>query len=292
MMKKQLPLSTVSFALGCSLLGLGGCAVPWATVPQPSPPAVDATPKPVATTSPTPAPLDSPPQAEQEETYKQGLAKAESAENISRSALTVDDWRLVVVRWQQAVQLLKSLPKSSPYASLAREKVPQFEQKLAVANKKVAQAQGQSDRDLGSVASAVPFTVGSADGQRAESGQIFRAPIKRRAGGTPIIDVLFNGNQTFEMIVDTGASSTVITGAMAEALGVQFVGKTKVNTASQAGVEIPLAYVRSIAVGQARIEDVIVAVGNEALPIGLLGHDFFSDYDVTVKRDVVEFRQR
>ena len=107
-----------------------------------------------------------------------------------------------------------------------------------------------------------------------------------------MIDVLFNGNQTFEMIVDTGASSTVITGAMAEAMGVRFVGKTKVNTASQAGVEIPLAYVRSIAVGQAVIEDVVVAVGNEALDIGLLGHDFFSDYDVTVKRDVVEFRKR
>ena len=35
--------------------------------------------------------------------------------------------------------------------------------------------------------------------------KVFQAKIKRRAGGTPVIDVVFNGNKTFEMIVDTGA---------------------------------------------------------------------------------------
>jgi hypothetical protein len=40
------------------------------------------------------------------------------------------------------------------------------------------------------------------------------------------------------------------------------------------------------------VKGVVVAIGNSALDIGLLGHDFFADYDVTVKRDVVEFRQR
>jgi len=37
------------------------------------------------------------------------------------------------------------------------------------------------------------------------------SPIKRRASGTPVINVTFNGTQQFEMIVDTGASGTVIT---------------------------------------------------------------------------------
>ncbi|MGF1676550.1 MAG: hypothetical protein ACFCUV_23155, partial [Rivularia sp. (in: cyanobacteria)] len=37
---------------------------------------------------------------------------------------------------------------------------------------------------------------------------VFSSPIKRRVGGTPIIDVTFNGQQQFEMIVDTGASGT------------------------------------------------------------------------------------
>mgnify|MGYP002776997902 CR=1 FL=1 len=289
MLKKPIP-AAVAFGLCVGLTT--GCTPPSATV-QPTPaPEASATPKPVATTAP-PAPVV-PTQAEQEDVYKQGLAKAESATNISKSALTEDDWRLVVVRWQQAVQLLKSLPATSPYRTLAQGKVAQFERQLAIATKKVAQAQTARDRsgDLSAIGNAMPLNVTSASAPTTGAGQIFRAPIKRRAGGTPVIDVLFNGNQTFEMIVDTGASSTVITGAMAEAMGVRFVGKTKVNTASQAGVEIPLAYVRSIAVGQAVIEDVVVAVGNEALDIGLLGHDFFSDYDVTVKRDVVEFRKR
>ncbi|MHC5830812.1 MAG: retroviral-like aspartic protease family protein, partial [Nostoc sp.] len=46
---------------------------------------------------------------------------------------------------------------------------------------------------------------------------VFTAPIKRRIGGTPIVEVTFNGQQKFEMIVDTGASGTVITQEMADA---------------------------------------------------------------------------
>ena len=44
---------------------------------------------------------------------------------------------------------------------------------------------------------------------------VFRVPIKRRSGKTPVIDVTFNGNQVFEMILDTGASGTLITQQMA-----------------------------------------------------------------------------
>jgi predicted aspartyl protease len=123
-------------------------------------------------------------------------------------------------------------------------------------------------------------------------GQVFQAMIKRRSGGTPVIDVTFNGSQTFEMIVDTGASGTVITSRMAASLGLAVVGKAYVNTASQRGVEVPLAYVDSIAVGAAQVRGVTVAIGGDALEVGLLGHDFFDNYDVTVRRDVVEFRVR
>jgi predicted aspartyl protease len=121
---------------------------------------------------------------------------------------------------------------------------------------------------------------------------VYRAPIKRRAGGTPVIDVTFNGTQTFEMIVDTGASGTVITPEMARLLNVQVVGKTKVNTASQTGVEVALGYVDSIAVSGAVVKEVVVAIGPGALDVGLLGHDFFENFDVTVKQDVVEFKRR
>ena len=120
----------------------------------------------------------------------------------------------------------------------------------------------------------------------------FRAPIKRRIGGTPIIDVTFNGKQRFEMIVDTGASGTVITQQMARLLGVTTVGKAKANTASAQSVEFPIGYVDSIEAGGVKIKKVAVAIAGSELQNGLLGHDFFGNYDITIKSDVVEFRPR
>ncbi|MDO4929490.1 MAG: retropepsin-like aspartic protease, partial [Corynebacterium sp.] len=61
--------------------------------------------------------------------------------------------------------------------------------------------------------------------------QVFQAKIKRRAGGTPVIDVVFNGNKTFEMILDTGASGTLISQRMATALGVRPVRTVRAGIA-------------------------------------------------------------
>ncbi|MEM7580537.1 MAG: retropepsin-like aspartic protease [Cyanobacteria bacterium P01_A01_bin.80] len=120
----------------------------------------------------------------------------------------------------------------------------------------------------------------------------FRAPIKRRIGGTPIIDVTFNDKQRFEMIVDTGASGTVITQKMARLLGVITVGKAKANTASAQSVEFPIGYVDSMEAGGVKIKQVAVAIAGSELQNGLLGHDFFGNYDITIKSNVVEFRPR
>jgi predicted aspartyl protease len=120
--------------------------------------------------------------------------------------------------------------------------------------------------------------------------QVFTVPIKRRVGGTPIIEVTFNGRRRFEMIVDTGASGTVITQEMANALGVATVGKAKANTASSKAVEFPIGYIDSMEVSGVIVNKVAVAIAGLELETGLLGHDFFGNYDLTIKRDVVEFR--
>ncbi|MCC3405710.1 MAG: retroviral-like aspartic protease family protein [Microcoleus sp. PH2017_10_PVI_O_A] len=121
--------------------------------------------------------------------------------------------------------------------------------------------------------------------------KVFQAKIKRRAGGTPVIDVVFNGNKTFEMIVDTGASGTLITQRMAAALGVRRVGTARAGIADGSIVEFPIGVVRSIRVGGAAIQNVEVAIAKQ-MEIGLLGHDFFGNYDVKIKKDVVEFYVR
>jgi|SRR6476469_5322541 len=118
--------------------------------------------------------------------------------------------------------------------------------------------------------------------------EVFQAQIKRRQGGTPIIDVTFNGQHTFEMIFDTGASQTTITPPMAAALKLVPVGVEKAKVASGEILEFPVGRVNSLAVGGAVISDSMVSVG----PVPLLGQNFFGDYDVTIKQKVVEFRIR
>jgi predicted aspartyl protease len=121
--------------------------------------------------------------------------------------------------------------------------------------------------------------------------KVFQAKIKRRDAGTPVIDVVFNGNKTFEMIVDTGASGTLITQRMASVLGVRPVRTARAGIADGSVVEFPLGMVRSIGVGGAVIQNVEVAIAKQ-MQIGLLGHDFFGNYDVKIKKDVVEFYVR
>jgi predicted aspartyl protease len=120
---------------------------------------------------------------------------------------------------------------------------------------------------------------------------IIRIPIKYRAGGTPVIDVKFNGSQTFEMLVDTGATGTVITPDMAAALGVEQTGTAIVGTASAREVEMPLGIVESIDVGGVKIQDVTVGI-SDALDLGLLGQDLLAQYDITIRNETIEFHTR
>jgi predicted aspartyl protease len=247
-----------------------------------------------------------PPHVNQIDPYKSALDKADSARNIAASAQGKDDWILVISRWQQAIQLMQSVPSSSPYRAFVPSKLAEYQRGLSTAKQQAARSDEVPDSELtlppDSQASnhaparrqePVSSQTSSASSNTASTaGRVYRARIKRREGGTPVIDVTFNGRQTFEMIVDTGASGTVITQNMASALGVRVIGKAKVDTASDRGVEVPLAFVKSISVGGASVKGIVVAIGNSALEVGLLGHDFFGDYDVTVKRDVVEFRSR
>jgi predicted aspartyl protease len=242
--------------------------------------------KPTASTAPKGPPPES---------YSRALDKADSARNITLTARSQDDWNLVASQWQQAVQLMKSVPKANPYYARAQAQAGDYQRQMASAQTKASRTNATGDNLVDSRLGADPL---KSQGQiatemaaiEANKGRVFQVPIKRRAGGTPVIDVLFNGSQSFEMIVDTGASGTVITPQMASSLGVSVVGQAKVNTASDRGVTVALAQVSSIAVGAAMVKDVTVAIGGDALEIGLLGHDFFVNYEVTIKRDVVEFR--
>jgi predicted aspartyl protease len=123
------------------------------------------------------------------------------------------------------------------------------------------------------------------------SDGVFRARIKRRIAATPVIEVTFNNQQSFEMIVDTGASGSLITRNMAQALQIRPVGVMNAGIADGRVVQFPVGVVRSMAVNGLITQNMQVAIAPQ-MEIGLLGHDFFGNYDLKIKRDVVEFYPR
>jgi predicted aspartyl protease len=264
----------------------------------------------------------------QPSTFELGLDKAASADVISQSAQSTEDWNLVVTQYQDAIALMKQVDRQSPYFPSAQDNIIQYQRRIKYAQQQaysrkepppqvVTQVQASKAQPSkivlvvpqpSTTAAILPKTqqpttnnqqpttnnqqqvFAAPTTQQRNEAVVFVAPIKRRVGGTPIIDVTFNGNQQFEMILDTGASGTVITQGMANALRIVPFGKAKANTASAKAVEFPIGYVNSIEVGGVTVKKIPVAIAGTELETGLLGHDFFGDYEITIKRDAVEFR--
>ncbi len=237
----------------------------------------------------------------QPSSFDLALDKADSASSISQSAQSSDDWQLVASQWQDAIALMQTLPSNSPYKAIAKTKITEYQQRLIHAQQQANHiTPSKSDRATANIPDPAPLQDSPAvdievppPSVEPQYPLMFQAAIERRIGGTPVIYVTFNGDRKVEMIVDTGASGTVLTQATADALGLVPVAKAKANTASAKAVEFPIGYVNSIQVGGAVVKDVPVAIAPASvLETGLLGHDFFGNYDVTIRRDVVEFRPR
>lgn len=228
--------------------------------------------------------------------FQQAIDRATSAVNISQNARSQDDWGLVASRWRQAIALLQAVPSSSANYAQAQAKITEYQSNLTYAEQQASQTIASSGgtsviRPTSPASSSITRRSESSVSEPSDTSS-FRAPIIGRAGGTPIVSVNFNGGQSFPMILDTGASGTVITPAMASSLGVEPVGETSVSTASARNVTFDLGYVDSMELGGIVIQDVLVAVSNPELELGLLGNDFFGNYDVTIREDHVEFNPR
>lgn len=280
--------------------------VPVATAPTPSP----AT-RPPVKSSPIATPIKQP-TIDPKQAYDRAMDAAYSAETIGESAQSAGDWQLAIARWQEAIGLLKKVPSSSSYHAIAQPKIAQYQRNLGVAQQKatrpgsstpskteipispgaVFEPSSPTPSPTPNAKTSATSIPGATPKTSTDEQGVFTAPIKRRQRGTPVIDVTFNGTQTFEMVVDTGASGTVITQAMAKSLKIVPDGAVTANTASAKGVTFRTGIVDSIAVDGAVAQKVRVAIGGAELEMGLLGQDFFSQYDVSLKQEVVEFHRR
>lgn len=265
--------------------------------PTPIAPTTTSSPVDTPLASPTPIATASTPQLTAKEAYERAIDAAYSAASIAQSAQSSDDWQLVINRWQDAIELLKEVPSSSSYHALAQRKLSEYQRNLGIAQQQAKRPNSSAGSTVASVpqgfipldSSPTPETTTKTN---TVNPQVFKAPIKRRVGQIPVIDVLFNGAQTFEMIVDTGASGTVITEEMANRLRVEPTGEVSADTASARGVKFRTGEVQSITVGGMVAKEVNVAIAGSDLDLGLLGQDFFGNYDIWIKQDAVEFHRR
>jgi predicted aspartyl protease len=115
---------------------------------------------------------------------------------------------------------------------------------------------------------------------------VIRLKIKKRYASTPVVDVSFNG-QSFEMIFDTGASSTLITQSMANALNIQPTGYREVVIADGSMLKLPVTAIKKVSAGGMASRNLEVTIADKA-DVGLLGHDFFGNYDIKIKRHEIE----
>ncbi|MGD1851951.1 MAG: TIGR02281 family clan AA aspartic protease [Cyanophyceae cyanobacterium] len=257
----------------------------------------------------TPAPAKALPNAGNEtgDTYEFALNKAYSAAILSQSARAMSDWEFVVSRWQEAINLLQTIEGSDERAS---KKIAEYSKNLAYAQQRASQIPQapkpiriqQTPARTASAANApsrnpVPPSAprGAAPSQSSSapatqsSAAVTKVPIRKRFGGIPIIVVQING-QGFPMMVDTGASTTVVTQAMANVLGLEPVGSVRANTPSQQGVVFQVARLSRVKVGGLEAQNLRAAIA-PTMEVGLLGQNFFGAYDVTITRSEVIFRR-
>jgi predicted aspartyl protease len=275
-----LMLKFSNFLTAIALLSLSACTIEQTTTPPPKPaPVASAVPK--ASTKPAPVAKD--------ENYQLALDSAASAKSISQSAQSPDDWQLVVSRWKQAIAHLKKVPKTDKNHKAANQKLASFAEQRSKAQ---AKADGIGKEKISTLDAGLTVDRRLSEAELAanyeNTKRVYQIPIKYRKSRIPVIDVTFNGGQTYEMMVDTGASGTLITAEMAENLGGEVLGTARVGTASGVA-QMQVMKIGSISVAGRAIRDVPVTVG--PLDVGLLGHDFFGECNITIKQDTIEFGQ-
>ncbi len=177
--------------------------------------------------------------------------------------------------WAQAIRIVDLMIQANP--SQANE-LRHYRQQL--------QQMGQTPRPTQPPAAPAPVTR--------PSSILGVVPIQRRQNGIPVIKAKFNRRVEFEMLVDSGASMTVITREIAAALAItpaNVIDNVRFNTAN-GQVELPIVYVGNITVGGLELQQIPVAVAGPEMSIGLLGQDFLQQFDVSLRRNHIEFHLR
>jgi Tfp pilus assembly protein PilF len=128
-----------------------------------------------------------------------------------------------------------------------------------------------------------------------QKNDLIRVPIKYSHHGIPVIEVRFNGQYTFDMMLDTGAGRTLISAKMAAIMGVRTTGQSWGTMADGRSVQMGDGWVQSIGVGASEndcengvVKDLRVFIC-DADTEGLLGQNFLMNYDLRIFARTIEF---
>jgi predicted aspartyl protease len=129
---------------------------------------------------------------------------------------------------------------------------------------------------------------------REEAGaqSVTSIPFKLATLEKPLINlpVFVNGRGPFQFFLDTGASRTTLSFALARKLGIVAIGDRS-GTGAGGRIKMLSATVDSLALGKASISDAAVSVGDflgnfdsaiDTKFYGIIGNDFLSRYEVTI----------
>jgi clan AA aspartic protease (TIGR02281 family) len=112
-----------------------------------------------------------------------------------------------------------------------------------------------------------------------------------------IVEALLNRQVSVPLMLDTGATYTVLTRQTADDLGITRLARLPKHSFLTPGgpVQSPVTTLKSIRVGAAEAQNVAVAIDTEGyLPLGLLGMTFMRHFKVTVDQaqGQVKFERR
>ena len=128
-------------------------------------------------------------------------------------------------------------------------------------------------------------TAGRAPPARASGGgdgRTYRIRVQR-AGTSMLVNVRLNNSVTAPFLLDTGASDVLIPQWVADRLGVQVGADTRTKRYSTANgvVEHPDVMLRSVSLGDAKVENVPASV-SPSMEVGLLGLSFFNHFTYNI----------
>ncbi len=225
--------------------------------------------------------------------FREAVNTAQGAATIARTASSADDWKLVARRWRQASQLMAAVPSSSANYRVARSRSRQYQANAAQAVQRAAAPPPRQARPPvpPRVAAARPPSPvaqppAATVSQTTPAGPV-RVPLVRRAARLSVVAATFNRSRTFPVVVDTGASLTMITQEMARSLGIgpeDYLDSIPIMTANGL-TRMPRARLRSLSVGGLEVRNLTIAVVGPEVPIPLLGQDFLQNFEVTFAQD-------